>query len=261
MLHTALLTVLLGPLAHAQDAAPPPRHRPPPPELDVTEVALGAGFGFLWVPLRRWNGILSDAGYPEYGPIQITPLSINGDLWANRHVPGFDYLEYTNVGGEGGKDGIDGHKTFLKIQLTELSYGYAVVHTKGFSLVPQAGAGLMHVTQRIQPVGTVAFDDALADPGRSLSFTKTLFVADLGLDISYLAAIGGHDKLGIQTGWRFTLRIGGMVQLFNTGKGDKRWTQEGQPLAGTPDLFIVGPYARIMVFPSLLHRAKHKGRG
>lgn len=232
------------------EVAPPA----PKPQLDVTEVALGAGFGFIYQNLEPLNELFRSKGYPEYGAVQITPLSVNGDLWANRHVPGFDYITYTNAFGPGD---VGGHTTHFRFSLTQLSYGYAVVHTKGFSLVPKLGIGIANTEVKIQPTGPIGFGDVIDDPTNAFTMTKSSFVLDLGVNISYLIALGGADSLGIKTGLRWTIRVGGLVQLFDTQGGDMRWTSEGNAVRDAMDVRLDGFYARLMFFPSLLHRSVH----
>lgn len=248
-----MLTVLLA-VALAADPAPRERKRLfPEPVLDVTEVALGAGFGFLWTDRGAWNEAWRSRGYQTYGPLAITPLSVNGELYANRHVPGFDYIQYSDIGGEPGTEPVS---TALTYALTELSYGFSVVQLPYFWLTPRVGAGLLDVRSTAQPQGTYTFDDGAFDAAQSLTISKQAMLLDLGLGLSTFVPFGKVDGLGIQSGLRFTLRLGGLVQLFDTAG----YNSLGQEVTGAPDLRLDGPYARIILSPSLVHRAVHTPR-
>lgn len=222
----------------------------PPPMLDVTEVALGAGFGFAWLDRGAWNDAWSDRGYGTYGPLDITPLSVNGELYANRHVPGFDYITYENVGGAEGARPV---RTLLRYSLTELSYGYAVVQQRDFWLVPRLGFGLFAVEINAQPEGPVGFLRAADEAAQSLTVGKQAMVVDLGLGFGGFLPFGKRDALGIQSGIRLTVRAGGLIQLFDTAG----WNTHGQEVRGAPDLRADAPYVRLILSPSLVHRAPH----
>ncbi|MCA9572324.1 MAG: hypothetical protein KC656_31005 [Myxococcales bacterium] len=210
----------------------------PPPELDVTEVALGAGFGFAWLDRGAWDAAWTDQGFATHGPLDITPLSVNGELYANRHVPGFDYIQYQNVGGQPGREDV---LTVLRYSLTELSYGYAVVKQRDFWLLPRVGAGLVDVEINAQPEGPVRFLEAADEARQSLTVSKQAMVLDLGLGFGGFIPFGKRDALGIQSGLRLTVRAGGLIQLFDTAG----WNTHGQEVRGAPDLRVDAPYVRL----------------
>ena len=225
-----------------------------PPAVDVTEVALGTGTGILFVPLAPLEEAWAENGWARFAPVQLATLAVNGELYINRHVPGFDHIEYSSVG-----DRIQGGdvRTDLRITMDQLSYGYAAVDRRGWFVVPRLGVGLLNATATATPLTTVPFDQASADGLRALPMSTSAFYLDAGVGLYYLVAFGGRDALGIRQGLRIGLRLGALVELFHTSGGDSLWTVQGQPLPGAPDVFLGGPYVRLFVSPSLIHRAPH----
>lgn len=225
-----------------------------PPAMDVTEVALGTGTGILFVPLAPLEDRWAANGWARFAPVQLATLAVNGELYINRHVPGFDHIEYSSVG-----DRLQGGdvQTDFKVTLDQLSYGYAAVDKKGWFVVPRVGIGLATATATATPVARETFNQASADAQRALPMTTSAFFLDAGVGLYYLVAFGGRDALGIRQGLRIGLRLGALVELFHTSGGDALWATQGQPLAGSPDVFVGGPYVRLFVSPSLIHRAPH----
>lgn len=222
-------------------------------DLLVTEVALGASMGVSYVSPRDMNRSLSGARLPTLTRWNWTPLAINGELWIDRHIPGFDFLLYRN-GGDAQRTDAGG--TAFGLQQTQLSYGYAVLHTRrGFSLVPRVGAGMWEARVRSWTGndGGSFGDPALADV-RSLR--KSGFYLDGGLSITHLFAFGPRGRLGVASGIRIALRIGAQLQLLNFRPDGEVWSSEGRPVAGVPDFRVDGVYARLVLFPSFLHRSR-----
>lgn len=225
-----------------------------PPAIDVTEVALGTGTGIVFIPLSPMQDRFVAQGWPEFAPVQLATLAVNGELYANNHVPGFDHIEYQSVG-----DRVQGteFKTDFKVTFDELSYGYAVVNKNGWFVVPRVGVGLMNATVTATPLAAETFTGALQDGQRSLTLSTSAFSLDLGLGLYYLVAFGGRDALGIRQGLRIGVRLGGLIELFHTSSGTNLWSAAGEPVAGAPDVFLGGPYIRLFVSPSLIHRGVH----
>lgn len=260
MLHTILMSAVLSTFAWADEPAKKEKKNPfPLPDVRWSEVALGAGFGIAWIDKRAWNDEFARRQWASLGPIEVTPLSINGELYANRHVPGFDFISYRNVGGQlpdtTGTPNAPKVWTILRYTLTELSYGFAFIHTPGgFSLVPRIGFGLMDVEMNAEPEGDVDWNSIGNDAKQSTTVTKQSMIMDLGIGITYGLAIGRRDRVGIHPGFRFTIRAGAMVQLFDTAG----WNASGNSVSNAPSLRLDGPYVRFIFAPSLIHRHKHK---
>ena len=227
----------------------------PPPDADakdllVTEVALGAAFGFSTTDYRALDRQL---GGPPLARWNWTSLGVSGELWIDRNVPGFDFLLYRN-GGDRDDDtgGID-----VNLMQTQISFGRAVVHTPGgLSLVPRAGLGLwdMQVRRWGGPDGGRAGDSELADVS---TLRKGGAYADLGVAFTHLFAFGPRDKLGVASGIRIGLRLGANVQILNfPGRDGEIWNSEGRSVTGVQDVRIDGAYARLIVAPSFLHRSE-----
>jgi hypothetical protein len=241
------LALCLGPPTPATATEPTPT-----PELLVTEVALGTSMGFDYLDPARLNRAFETAGLPTLARWNWTPLAINGELWINRHVPGIDFVQRQN-GGD--RTGTDAGGTNSRMQLTQLSYGYAFVHLdNGFSLVPRIGAGIWETHVHSWTAGG---QQLFGDPGLGdvTTLRKSGMYADLGLSITGLIAFGPRDRLGVASGLRISLRIGATIQLFNFGGRENAWKSEGRPVSGVPDFRIDGPYARIVIAPSFLHRS------
>lgn len=237
-----MLPLLLA-LAHAAE-----------PAIDVTEVALGTGTGFIALPLGPLQDRFTDQGWAPFAPVLLETLAVNGELYANRHVPGFDHIEFRDTRW---RDPNDAVRTDFSYTFDMLSYGYAVVNHKGWFVVPRVGVGLVTARATATPADDESFGPLMEDPQRSLSMQANAFVLDLGTGLSYLIAIGGRDALGIRQGVRIGIRLGGLIELFHTTGGTRLWSTEGEPVAGAPDVFLGGPYLRVVVSPSLIHRGVH----
>ncbi len=260
---SAILLAAVLAAAPPETAAPPPETAAAPPEtaapppadwrtLLVTEVALGASMGLSYLSPRDMNRALTRAGLPTLTRWNWTPLAINGELWINRHVPGFDFLLYRN-GGDAQRTAAGG--SAFGLQQTQLSYGYAALHTRrGFSLVPRIGAGIWEARVRTwSRTGGGTFEDPELADVRSLR--KSGFYLDGGLSITHLFAFGPRDRLGVASGLRVALRIGAQLQLLNFRPDGEVWSSEGRPVSDVPDFRVDGVYARIVLAPSFIHRS------
>lgn len=227
----------------------------PPPSLLVTEVALGTSMGFDYLDPAGLNRAFDRAGLPTLARWNWTPLAINGELWIDRHIPAIDFVVRQNGDARTKPEPESAGGTNLSMQLTQLSYGYAIVHlANGFSLVPRLGAGIWEArVHSWTNKDTQAFDDpALGDV---TTLRKGGMYADLGLAITGLIAFGPRDRLGVASGLRISLRIGATIQLLNFGGKGKAWTSEGRVVTDVPDFRVDGPYARVVIAPSFLHRS------
>lgn len=221
-------------------AAPEPRQR--------LEVALGAGFGVGWFDTSAWQQAFADKGYDTLGPVGITPLSVNGELYANVHVPGFDYIGYEEAGGEEGTAEVG---TTFRLTLTELSYGYLFYFGKGFGIAPRVGFGILDLQMATwQRQDRVGFGDTTNGLAGGRVVQKQAMITDLGVGITQGVPTSKRQKLGIHTAFRFTLRMGAMVQLFDTAP----WNVEGVPVDGAPAMRVDGVYARLIVSPGIAAR-------
>jgi hypothetical protein len=230
-----LYTLLLATLAAAAD----------PDDHVITEVAFGTGFGVMPINLGPTNDALDALDLPRLGPVQITPLSVNAELWIGRLVPGFDYIQWQNVGAEDA----DAHDTRLSYTLTELSFGYGAIYRKSFSFEPRIGFGLSDLDLVVNKTGTVSWRDA-ADPSRSLALHRQDMLADIGVGIGWRIWLTKPTKEGVGTVLRLGIRMGGLVQLFHTSP----WKADDEKVTGMPDLYVGGPYLRLFVSPSLVMR-------
>lgn len=224
------------------------------PAMDVTEVALGTGTGFVALPLGPLQDSFTEQGWSAFAPVMLETLGVNGELYLNRHVPGFDHVEFKDTRW---RDPNEAVRTEFSYTFDMLSYGYSVVEHKGLYVVPRVGIGLATARASATPTDPETFQGLLDDPQRSLVMQTSAFVLDLGFGVSYLVPFGSRDALGIRNGLRIGLRMGGLIELFHTQGGTSLWTAEGQPVAGAPDVFLGGPYLRLVVAPSLIHRAVH----
>ncbi len=224
------------------------------PLIDVTEVALGTGTGIVALPLGPLEDRFTAQGWAPFAPVMLETLAVNGELYANRHVPGFDHIEYRDTRS---RDPNDAVRTDFSYTYDMLSYGYAAVAHKGWFVVPRVGIGLVTATATATPKAPETFGTLLEEPQRSLTMQANAFVLDIGTGLSYLVAFGGRDALGIRTGLRIGIRVGGLIELFHTSGGTRLWSTQGEPVAGAPDVFLGGPYLRVVISPSLLHRGVH----
>ena len=225
-------------------------------EFFMTEVALGSSIGIGVVNPKRLSAAWEDAGYRGFVPTHWTPFAINGELWIDRHVPALDLVRYQQARAE--QDDGPG-VTQLRYTITQLSYGYAVVHTHGFSFVPRLGFGIFDISNRVARRDADAdfdFADLAADPGTIVNLEKSGMLVDFGLRASYLIEFTRKPPHpGMSTGIRIGLHVGGLVQLFDFGPQGRAWKVANQRVTGAPDMRLDGMYLRLFVAPSLIHRS------
>jgi hypothetical protein len=257
VLGLALALEFTTPTKPGDDPAPDEAAELDPDELFVTEVAMGSSIGLGLLNAKPLSDAWSARGYPGLPNLTWTPFAVNGELWVGRHVPAFDFIRATGAESD---DPVGGTRTQLRTELIELSYGYAAFHRHGFSIVPRVGFGLYSVENRISSDGDLEFGDlrpeAPVDNSAAWVLAKGTMAADLGVGFGYLIAFGPREKLGLATGLRIGLRLGGLVQLFDFGPQGRAWKSEGNTVDAAPNMRMDTLYLRLFVAPSLLHRSR-----
>lgn len=212
-----------------------------PPPLATGNMRGGQGYFMIStniLDLDEFNTSLRQNGYPDFSG-DLFSAGLGGHSTVNRFILGME-----------GHALITGKKNFtranrnyqrsLEAAYGFLNIGYQVIRHAGFSLYPLFGLGGGGVMLKITDRTTTAFDDVLANPGRSAQLTTRGFLLHAALGFDYLVATRQSKNrtsglvIGLRTGFNFAPRNG-------------TWHLEESKISGGPEIGVTGPYIRLLL--------------
>jgi hypothetical protein len=125
-----------------------------------------------------------------------------------------------------------------------LNFGYQFKPLPQLSIYPLVGVGLGFLDLTFRQRGVLpSFDEVLSNPGRQGHISNLLLTLNAGLGIDWKTDWG--FQLGLRGGYLWT-PPSNWWQLQDVSN-DNSQNNNGQPLAGGPDISLSGPYAKLMV--------------
>ncbi|MEI9952780.1 MAG: hypothetical protein WDO74_28310 [Pseudomonadota bacterium] len=116
-------------------------------------------------------------------------------------------------------------------------FGYQILRVNGFLIAPVLSLGGYGMNVTVAPNGGVGFDDALANPTRSLSLSNNGFLTGISV-LAQTVLVGKGAKVpGARTGYTLGLRLGGLYGFPVHG-----WTSNGANVNGDPPFGLRGGY-------------------
>lgn len=219
----------LSSLPHEAEAQTRPGMRQPArvPDRSARLYVLG---GYAQVQLDELNGRL--AGLPEpYTPVSEDLALFGGGLHGriDRFILGVEVatmhsLEDADMGDE--------RSASLAGMTGTFALGFSIVQSRSFDFYPLLQLGATSATLDVEQRADPAWNDVLADPGRSSSLTTMMFYgsAGLGMDITF----GGGLFLGLRGSWGYT-------------PPSDSWADEEGDILGGPEVDMSGPSVRLML--------------
>jgi hypothetical protein len=201
----------------------------------------GAAFlsvGWQQLDLGELNPRLAAAGYPTFDESR---LSVGGGAYIYRDRVVLGAEGHAVVGpGETTADGI--HRTRLTGGVGTVHLGYSIVHTPRVRIHPMIGLGGAGATLDIVDRTAPSFDDVLARPGRNARLVSGALMLDASLGSTVRLTDSARPRggrggivLGVRAGYGFAPFAG-------------EWRMEnGNHVAGGPEVTLAGPYIRAMV--------------
>jgi hypothetical protein len=121
-------------------------------------------------------------------------------------------------------------------------FGYQLLRVNGFLIAPVVSLGGYGMNVTVASKGEVGFDEALANPTRSLSLSNNGFLTGISV-LAQTVLIGkGAQVPGARTGWTLGLRLGALYGIPIRG-----WTSNGAAVNGDPPFGLRGGYAALSI--------------
>jgi len=214
---------------------------PPAPTAGATPKlgGLSAFGGVMIVDMGPVNDRLQEqrALYPSDVPV-VFPL-LGGQ--------GFGLFSHFLIGGSGAGllsrsvDAANDRKVSASGAWGTFDFGYQLLRVNGFLIAPVISLGgyAMHVS--IAPKGSVDFDEALANPARSLNLSNNGFLTGFSV-IAKTIVIGktAAQAPNARTGYSLGLRLGALYGFPIHG-----WRANGAEVTGDPPFGLRGGYAAL----------------
>jgi hypothetical protein len=223
----AALTLLFAPSGVDAQTRPGMSQRPTQQDRSARLYVLG---GYAQVQLDDLNQRLAGLAEP-YSPVGEDLVLFGGGLHGriDRFILGVEVatlhsIEDADMGDERTAD--------LTGMTGTLAFGFSILQSRRFDFYPLVQIGgtgaTLHVEQRDDP----AWDEVLADPGRSSSLSTMMFhgAAGVGMDITF----GNGLFLGVRGSWAYT-------------PPRDSWSDEEGDILGGPELDMSGPSVRLML--------------
>lgn len=238
---------LAGAAAAEEPLTPPPLDtngkplNPPAPATGITPKlgGLSAFVGVAVVDMGPVNDRLQEqrALYPSNLPT-VFPL-LGGQ--------GFGLFSHFLIGGSGAGllsrsvDAANDRKISASGAWGTFDFGYQLLRVNGFLIAPMISLGgyNMHVT--VSPKSGVDFNDALANPTRSLTLSNTGVLTGISL-VAKTILIGkpATQTPNARTGWSLGVRVGALYGFPIHG-----WRSNGEEVTGDPPFGLRGGYAAL----------------
>lgn len=188
--------------------------------------------------LDEFNTGLRQNGYPDFSG-DLFSVGLGGHSTVNRFILGMEGHALMT----GKKNFTRANRNYqrsLEAAYGFLNIGYQVIRHAGFSLYPLFGLGGGGVMLKITDRTTTAFDDVLANPGRSAQLRTSGFLFHAALGFDYLVATRRSENrtsglvLGLRAGFAFAPHNG-------------TWHLEESKISGGPEIGVTGPYIRLLL--------------
>src|SRR6478609_7022703 len=227
---------LTGVAAAEEPLTPPPLEtkgkplNPPAPTTGVTPKLGGlSGFGgVMVVDMGPINDRLQEqrALYPADLPV-VFPI-LGGQ--------GFGLFSRFLIGGSGAGllsrsvDAVNDRKVSASGAWGTFDFGYQLLRVNGFLIAPVLSLGGYGMNVTVAPKGGVDFDQALANPQRSLSLTNNGFLTGISL-VANTVILGktAAQTPNARTGYSLGLRVGALYGIPIRG-----WRSNGAEVTGDP---------------------------
>jgi len=119
-------------------------------------------------------------------------------------------------------------------------FGYQLLRVNGFLVAPVLSLGGYGMNVTVASKGEVDFNEALANPTRSLSLSNNGFLTGISVLAQTVLVGKGAQVPGARTGYTLGLRIGGLYGFPVHG-----WTSNGETVNGDPPFGLRGGYAAL----------------
>jgi hypothetical protein len=243
-LTTFFCALLVGGVAAAEEPLKPPSLdtkgkplNPPAPTKDGAPKlgGLSAFGGVMVVDMGPVNDRLQEqrALYPSNLPI-VFPL-LGGQ--------GFGLFSRLVIGGSGAAllsrtvDAANDRKVSSSGAWGTFDFGYQLLRVNGFLIAPVISLGGYGMNVTVAPKGEANFDEALANPTRSLSLSNNGFLTGVSVLAQTVLLGKGAQVPGARTGYTLGLRLGGLYGFPVHG-----WTSNGATVNGDPPFGLRGGY-------------------
>ena len=110
--------------------------------------------------------------------------------------------------------------------------GFSIVQSRSFDFYPLIQLGATAATLEVEQRDDPAWNDVLADPGRTSSLSSLMFYGSAGLGMDFTFRNGFF--LGLRGSWGYTPPTDG-------------WSDEKGEILGGPELDMSGPSVRLML--------------
>jgi hypothetical protein len=218
------------------DTAGKPLNPPAPTKDGAPKLGGLSGFGgVMVVDMGPVNDRLQEqrALYPSDLPV-VFPL-LGGQ--------GFGLFSRFVIGGSGAAllsrsvDAASDRKISSHGAWGTFDFGYQLLRVNGFLIAPMLSLGGYGMNVTVAPKGEVGFDEALQNPGRSLSLSNNGFLTGISLLAETVVLGKGAQVPGARTGYTLGLRLGGLYGFPIHG-----WTSNGATVTGDPPFGLRGGY-------------------
>jgi len=213
---------------------PPAPTNGPTPKLG----GLSAFGGVMVVDMGPVNDRLQEqrALYPSDLPVVFPLLGGQGFGLFNRFL----------IGGSGAGlisrsvDAANDRKVSASGAWGTFDFGYQLLRVNGFLIAPVLSLGGYGMNVTVASKGEVGFDDALANPTRSVSLSNNGFLTGISVLAQTVLVGRGAQVPGTRTGWTLGVRLGALYGFPVHG-----WTSNGATVNGDPPFGLRGGYAAL----------------
>jgi len=159
---------------------------------------------------------------------------------------GFGLFSRFLIGGSGAGllsrsvDETTGHRVSASGAWGTFDFGYQVLRVNGFLIAPVLSLGGYGMTISSTQTAEVGFNEALANPTRSVRLTNNGLLTGFSV-VAKTIAIGRRDKVpGARSGYSIGLRVGALYGFPLNG-----WRADGAAVSGDPSFGLRGGYAAL----------------